>query len=355
MKTGKSLVELATELERQAASKKDFIAPTQRLKLKDDPTHGVVMEGVNGGMPLRPTAHAQLAATLQIPKAYYDRMLKDAPDLLAANANRWLEKEPQKKLIRTLDNGVRAILSDKFRPLDNLDLAQAILPTLGRLEANVISSEVTERRFYLKAVTKKVAGALALIVPGTHQRRNEPIQAGLVISNSEIGEGRLTVEALTYILRCTNGAIMEQVTKRAHLGGRVSGHEAIDEAREYFTDETRKQSDKTFFLQVRDTVSGVLTQERFDKHLLTMRRSMGEKLPEDVPAVVEVAARRYAMNEAEKGSVLKHLIEGGDLSSFGLANAITRASQDVESYDRATELEAAGGEVFQLPAKSWAS
>jgi hypothetical protein len=36
--------------------------------------------------------------------------------------------------------------------------------------------------------------------------------------------------------------------------------------------------------------------------------------------------------------VLKHLILGGSLTTWGLANAVTRAAQDAESYDRATEL-----------------
>ena len=46
--------------------------------------------------------------------------------------------------------------------------------------------------------------------------------------------------------------------------------------------------------------------------------------------------------------MLRHLIEGGDLSLWGMANAFTRLSQDVESYDRATELEEVGGNIITL-------
>jgi hypothetical protein len=345
MKTGKTLTALAAELERQAASKKDYIADTRRLTFKPDTTHGVILDGVNGGMPLRDTAHAQMSATLQIPKAYYDRMRTEAPDLLARNANHWLAAQPAKKMIRTLDNSVRAVLSDRFRPLDNLDLAEAILPRLGALDAEVISGEVTERRFYLKATTARIRDEVS---------KGDIVQAGLVVSNSEIGEGRLSIEALTYRLVCLNGAIMESIARRAHVGGRVSGHEALEDAREYFTDATRQASDRAFFLQAQDAVNGVLTQERFAKGLLAMRKAQGEKLPEDIPAVMELAAKRYTLTDGERGSVLKHLIAGADLTQYGLANAITRASQDVDSYDRATELEKAGGEVFALPGTIWA-
>ena len=345
MKTGKSLVELATELERQAQSKRDFIADTRRLSLEPDPSGAIVLKGVNGGMELNETAHTQLSATLQIPKNYYDKMRVNAPDLLAQNANHWLQTQPAKKLIRTLDGKVRAILSDRFRPLDNLDLAEAVLPKLQALDAEVVSSEVTERRLYLKAVSPRITGDV---------QKGDTVQAGLQVSNSEIGEGRLSIEAFTYRLVCLNGATMEQIQRRAHIGGKQGQHEALDDAREYYRDETRQASDRAFFLQVQDAVAGVLTQERFDKHLLTMRKATGEALPvEDIQEVVEIVGRRFSLGEGERKSVLTHLIQGADLSAYGLGNAVTRASQDVESYDRCTEMEAIGGEIFQLPASTW--
>ena len=63
-----------------------------------------------------------------------------------------------RKLVRTLNNSVRAFLSDSYRPLDNYDLATAVLPKLADLQARVMSCEVTDSRFYLKAVTDRVQG-----------------------------------------------------------------------------------------------------------------------------------------------------------------------------------------------------
>ncbi len=36
-----------------------------------------------------------------------------------------------------------------------------------------------------------------------------------------------------------------------------------------------------------------------------------------------------------------------------MSNAITRTSQDVDEYDRATELERDGSRVLSLPASTW--
>lgn len=343
MKSGRSITELAAELERQNAAKKDYVADTR--KLSAEPAEGgIILQGVNGGMKLRPIAHQQLANTLQIPKPYYDRMLAEQPDLLAANVNRWLVAQPAKKLIRTLDNEVRAVLSDSYRPLDNLDLAEAVLPRLIGLNATVISSEVTDNRFYLKAITDRIQGEAKV---------GDVLQAGVVISNSEVGQGSLRVEAMDYRLVCLNGMIREQAIRKAHLGRGARGQDAIEDAREYFRTETRIADDRAFFLKVQDAVGAMFNQERFDKRLNQYRDASARLIDADPVKVVEVTAKRFGLNDGERSSILQHLIRGGEMSNWGLANAVTRAAQDVDSYDRATELEALGGDVIELSATDW--
>lgn len=41
-----------------------------------------------------------------------------------------------------------------------------------------------------------------------------------------------------------------------------------------------------------------------------------------------------------------------DFSQFGLVNAVTRSSQDVEDYNRATELERIGGTILEDSVKT---
>ena len=55
----------------------------------------------------------------------------------------------------------------------------------------------------------------------------------------------------------------------------------------------------------------------------------------------------------EQDGILKYLIEGGDLSQYGLSNAVTRYSSDVEDYDRATQIESIGWAVATMPATQW--
>ena len=72
-----------------------------------------------------------------------------------------------------------------------------------------------------------------------------------------------------------------------------------------------------------------------------------------VPEVVELTGRSYGLNQDEQDSILQYLISGGNLSKYGLSNAITRASQEVESYDRATALEGIGWQVATMTGQQW--
>jgi len=47
------------------------------------------------------------------------------------------------------------------------------------------------------------------------------------------------------------------------------------------------------------------------------------------------------------------VIAGGDMSGYGLVNAVTHYAQYVEDYDRATDLEALGGKLIDLPTRQW--
>ena len=59
------------------------------------------------------------------------------------------------------------------------------------------------------------------------------------------------------------------------------------------------------------------------------------------------------ITEEESTGVLQRLIEGKDLTLYGLSNAVTRFSQDVDSYDRATALEGIGYNILSMPRQQW--
>jgi hypothetical protein len=366
MKTGKTLQELAAEITRQQQAKRDYVAPVAQIEVVP------VGDGVQlalGPKPFRGSdvatldrresygiggvAHSQLAEFAGIPKTYYDKMLQGAPELLARNANHWLATQGnEKRMVRTLDGNVRALLSDRYRPLDNAALAEAVLPVLLEQELFIASCEITERRMYIKAFDKRIEREIK--VKGSdpaHTFLKDVVFPSITISNSEVGYGSLSIAAGLYTGGCTNFAsFSDSRMRKYHIGGK-----AIDSGEVYalLSDATKEATDKAVWMQTRDVVKSAFEIALFEERVARVAATADQPIEGDVVKVVEVTAKEFGFSKEEGGSVLKHLISGGTLSRYGLFNAITRTAEDLPDYERATEFERAGGELIELPKASW--
>lgn len=347
MKTGRSIQELAAEVDRQNAQKRDYIMPTTALAMVTDTGTSRLRFNINGA-PQSPIvsglAHDQLGQFLDIPAKFYDRLHRAFPELLDHNVTTLLQAANAKRMVRTLDGRARAFLSDRYRRMDNWQLLAAVVPTFAeRGDLQYASLEVTESRLYVKVVTDQLTAEV---------KKGDVVRGGVCVRNSEVGLGRLTVEPFLERLICTNGmTVTEYGMKRNHAGKRIGSD--MEEAEELFSDETMKADDDAFFLKVRDLVKAALTEDLFGRIVGDMRKAAGEKIEGDVPAAVEVLADRYTLRDEERAAVLRNLIDGGDLSRWGALNAVTRVANDLQSYDRASELEIIGGKMLTMPASEW--
>lgn len=356
MKQGRTIQQLAEEIARQRAAARDFIADTRVLTFKDTsdidrlldkPARGLTLgfrtNGHEEQFGISDLAHDQIAARLGIPAKYYDKMREEFSALLAQNVNGWFGRDPEKRMVRTMDGRVRAFLSDRYRPLDNADLAEAVLPLLGDKGLNVESCEVTAKHLYIKAVNPN---AKAEIKPG------DEVWGGVCVRNSEVGCGALAVEPLVYRLICLNGLMGFKAFRKYHIGKNQSGDSS--DSWELFKDETRQQSDKALWMQVQDVTESALSGDLFQQYTEKLRNAGQDRLTGDPVKAVEAVQKTLTLNDSQKGGVLRHLIEGGDLSRYGMVNAITRTSQDQEDYETATDMERMGGVVLELPKGDWA-
>ena len=160
MKQGDTLQNVMIQLKDEAQRKRDFISPSSALFLEDDgKTLRISRNDQDNSIAevLQTTDlfHRQVASALSIPAKYYDLMQKQKPELLATNVNSWLESRDASYMVRTLDYGsgqtARAFLSDRYRRIDNLEIAMAVLPIfMGDEQYEVMSAAVTTNRLYLK-------------------------------------------------------------------------------------------------------------------------------------------------------------------------------------------------------------
>ena len=348
MKTGLSLEEMATEITRQSRMKEDYLVDTRCLQM--EPHNGQVYLHIFDGKtePVEPmqinlTAHRQLGDHLDIPTPYYDRMLKEKPELLSANVNAWFQHSPAKRMLRTMGGTARAFLSNRYKRIDNLEIAQAVLPIIGQMQgARVESCQVTDSHMYLKVVNTRLE---AEVVPG------DIVQAGVVISNSETGMGAVSIQPLVYRLVCSNGMVVNDAQPRRNHVGRVN---ELEDSFRLYSEKTLAADDRAFILKIQDTVKAAVEEAQFSRVVGLMQDATRAKMDtKDVPGVVKLAAKEFHFTEGEGEGILQHLIEGKDLTLYGLSNAVTRHSQDVEDYDRATELESIGYDILSMTPRQW--
>jgi hypothetical protein len=127
----------------------------------------------------------------------------------------------------------------------------------------------------------------------------------------------------------------------------------LEESWELYSDETLQAEDNAFMLKLSDIVRTAVDEAKFGMVIDKLREAAKIRITAHVPDVVELTAKQYGFTKNEETDILQHLISGGDLSLYGLSNAVTRASRDVPDYDRATALEVVGWQIVTMPAEIW--
>lgn len=291
---------------------------------------------------LAPHALGQMATDLGIPKRYFDRMAEDAPELFQRNVHHWLYEEPNRRMIRARRNDdstptARAWLSDRYRRLDNIEIATKLLPEFNRLEEEVVfhQASITDEKFYVRAVFPRLTREV---------KAGDAVQWGVQIKNSEVGAGQFSIDSFVNRLVCVNGLVVAKVLSARHVGKRLD---------ESLSDEAIKADDRAFWLAARDMLRAAISEAEFEKVVTALRETTdGAEITAPI-AATERLARTYSLSDAEKEVVLVKLAGNGDFTRWGALNAITAAAQTVESFDRRVEMEEIGWELATASTREW--
>lgn len=368
MKKGVNLQTLVQKLERTKKASVDFVQKTSNMFMTEngDPSLNFRIGDKYHTAKLTDHAHSQLASWAKIPNRYYQRMRSEQQSLLAANVNTWLHNNKNAaRMIRCIDRGysndgnvvalrpddgdlmIRAFLSNRYRRIDNWDIAETTLKALAEIQLKadmkytVASADLTDSSMYIKIVFDNLIHEVKV---------GDPVRFGLIVRNSEIGLGRAVVSGFTERLVCTNGMVMHSNYCKTHLGVAIDDQ---DQALDFYSDQTIKADDLAVQAKLRDAIRGMLSQEHIDEMLYTMRAAVNTEEVQSPKQAVEDLGKKLGMSEVEQDSILFHLARDGDLTKWGMANAVTRTAEDLSSYDRATEFEEFGYTVLKMSNREW--
>ena len=235
-----NLTDLLTLLQEQHTRKVDVVAPATAIRSVEGVLHVQGAEQIlsEDGVTTAdgryvPTAVCDegLAAKLDVPVSYLKRLREDRPDLYDANVNGWLHgrkaktrlsadgqtetvlrepvpADPRSFLLRAFrgdDDGTgiaRAFLSDRYAPIDNLDVLVSALDGIrdAGVEVNIDGGDLTERRMVVRVSCPQVTALAPALLAGYRSpftgesgSDNPTVWAGFQISNSEVGGGAFTI------------------------------------------------------------------------------------------------------------------------------------------------------------------
>lgn len=365
-----TVTDLASLLQAQHAAKLDVVTPARDLQaVRGDLRLTGIGEArltPDGVIPaqtlLRPTALADagIADKLAIPVQYLRRMRAEHIDLWDANVNTWLADEPGRRfLVRGLhdpatDIGIaRALLSDSYRVVDNLDVLMAVLDGVRQagVEVQIAQCDLTERRMYVKIRSTEIAEYAPQLLAdyrspftGNRGADNPLIFAGFMVSNSETGHGSFSLTPQLTVQVCDNGmTITKDAMREVHLGGRLS-----DGVIRWSAD-TQAAQLELVVKQARDAVTTFLDRDFVIAKIAEISRDAGVRIA-NPQSTLEHVAKTLRFTAEQQATILAHFIQGGDITSGGVLHAVTSTAQTLPDADAAYDLERVGLRAMALAA-----
>ena len=401
-----TLQDLASLLKDQHARKIDVVAPATALRavggnISIAGTDAVLTdEGVTRADGIyTPTAVADegFAQRLGIPVTYLRRLRDERPDLYDANLNGLLHgrrkrtHDGDEQIIYPADtrnflvrcfrgddssHGIaRAVLSDRFKIVDNLDVLTAALEGVRASGANVEirSCDLTERRMHVKIYSPDVVALAPTLLNNYRSPFNgdnpvvragwtierarevaaregmgyahgdEPVVfGGFRISNSETGGGAFSITPELLVKICKNGlTIKVDALREVHLGS------VMDEGVIRWSDDTNRKALDLVAARARDAVATFLDADYVAEKVREIEAQAGVPISDPADAVKTVS-KRLRFTQDQTDGILDHFIRGGQMTAAGVVNAVTSYAQTVDDADVAADLEDAALDALSL-------
>lgn len=374
-----SLRNLVAELDRQRATKIDFVADARSMRVE------TVKGGANdGALVIRPNPDAPIAIRefvtsegIEISKNALSqigaRVSPDVPakflgELAAARPSRAAEllsglmaDTGRKNLVRCLDGKVRAYLSDQYRILENYDLAFGALDVAREVGAEVLEASLSDRTMRIKLVSKNIFDAIDATRSGgtgwyagglgdqkylskiaATSKGDLPGGPGTVwpvvtVGNSETGQGGMFVRFGILHGVCFNLATLEDVVTQVHLGSKMEVG--------MFTAETITADSRAIMLKARDAIAAAFNPDRFKALVAKIKGSNEIEIANPTSAVGNLV-ENADLSEDAKNSILAHFLADYRPTVYGLSQAVARYAQETDDGDEAGDLESLAGRII---------
>ncbi len=255
-------------------------------------------------------ATSQMCQRLGIPVPYYRRL---PAELQATVANYDLDRlNDSAFLLRGKDRWVRAFLSGEYVTYNNADIAETAESLLRNSGVSVKSFVFEETHLFLKLVSDELVDS------------DTGLKAGIMIGNSEVGLGSISVEPFVYRLACTNDLIVTREKSFRHAHIHLTATEMKRRMAEAISEAFR------------------IANSALDSFIATHE----EPVMDPVETIRQLAETRK-MSQKFADEVVSSYSAEPDPTKFGIINAFTRAAQKLGPLQR-IEMERFAGALIKV-------
>ena len=246
---------------------------------------------------------------------------------------------------------MRAIVSDKFKTFDNVDLVQAALPQLMESEAEwqIVNGTVTDSRLYMRLKSLNQVAEPAI---------GDAMANGIMLRNSEVGMGSVEVMQMVWTLWCLNGCSSEKKSRHTHV---TSARGTEDWS--LLTSEAKDADNHALQLKLRDVVAGYTSRDSFDEAVEMFRIAHGDVVENGLAnpaAVVDNVVKVLSLPKKSAGDVMAGLMQtiqqpgysNKPISRATIVNAVTAVAHTADA-DSIDDWYANGRAVLDLPRNQW--
>lgn len=278
-------------------NKWDRKATSQELRMSQEGMLEVFNNGDSAGYSLSDLAISQMCQRLDIPVAYYRRI---SSEMKASVTNYDLSRQNgQGFLLRGKGEWIRAFLSDRYVVYNNTQIAETVQMLLKDANIEIKTFVFEETHMFLKIVSNEIVDSAS------------GLKAGVMVGNSEVGMGSISVEPFVFRKVCTNDLIVaqEKSFRHAHI---------------HFLPSELNRRMAEGISHAFEIASSVL-----DKFLATRM----EPIIDPVAVIIKLAEeRKLSMKFTDE--VVSHYHAEPERTRFGVINAFTSAAQTLAPLQR---------------------
>lgn len=309
-----NLADTIDKLQESQYLKRDIIVSARGINMNDLGLFNIEDKESILNYSYNKNARRQICEITDMPVRYFDKLQKDHKELLCNSVNTLLHYENKNYLVRTVlneyRNEIRAVLSDRYKIINNLDVLEAVNSVLKDVE---YSADIDIDEDYLYCAITFDSNVITI-----GELQGSP---SLLVVNSEIGDGAFKIIPRVTIDENISFSINNVAIRKAHLGNAKTKGVVSDELCEDLKN------------QITNSIDNYINSELFIEDSQELESRLFRNIA-DIFKSFEKVIKDLSFNEDEKKLAVVNFLQTKKSTAFDIIKSVLKVSNKFSTKRR---------------------